>query len=182
MGGCFSLPGRGRARQVFAEEAALLRVCARAAGSRGLHWAASDRDPGVGRRVPLCAGGHYGEPLGQAAWSGGGRESRKRLARHGGGYDLASWAILGRWSGAVIPEVPNAPPHPSIYPFNSCCFQQGFSLSSPHTSQGRGPEWGTGHRMLVSKGDCPWTDTQSGRSPACLRLCSGQPSPPMDTG
>ena len=40
------------ARQVFAKEAALLRVCARAAGSRGLHWAESDKDPGVGRWVP----------------------------------------------------------------------------------------------------------------------------------
>ena len=169
------------ARQVFAEEAALLEFGPEQQGAEGctelratgtLGWGGGSPCVLVGTLVSLWDGPH-----GQVV-----AERAKCLAWHGGGYNLASWAVLGGWSGVMIPEVQDAPPHPNICPFNSCCFQQGFSLSSPYTSQGRGPEWGTGHRMLVSKGDCPWTDTQSGCSPACLRLCSGQPSPPMDTG
>ena len=63
-------------------------------------------------------------------------ERAKCLAWHGGGYNLASWAVLGGWSGVMIPEVQDAPPTPISAPSTHVVFNKDFLYLPPTQAKG----------------------------------------------
>lgn len=167
------------------KEAALSESGPRAAGSGGPHGAVCDRDP---RGWEKAGWAHLGSPCVLAGTvaslrdgpRGQGAAERAKGRRLGVRVGL-SWPA-GPWlggAGAVIAEVQD--PLPQYLPSSTyVVFNTDFLYLPPQSSQGRGPEWGTGHTMLVSKGT---VHRQTEWTLACRpRLCSGQLSPPMDAG
>lgn len=127
---------------MFAEEAALLEFEPEQQGAEGCTGLRETGILGWGGRSPCV-------PVGTlvSLWDGlRGQvvaESQKHLAWHGDGYDLASWAILGRWSRAMIPEVQDAPP-PQYLPLQLMLFSTRiFFIFPPHKPR-EGPR--VGHR------------------------------------
>lgn len=123
------------ARQVFAEEAALLEFGPEQQGAEGctelratgtLGWGGGSPCVLVGTLVSLWDGPH-----GQVV-----AERAKCLAWHGGGYNLASWAVLGGWSGVMIPEVQDAPPTPISAPSTHVVFNKDFLYLPPTQAKG----------------------------------------------
>ena len=184
------VPSAPRPRQspgrCLLKEAALLGSGPRAAGSGGPHGAACDRDPWGWEKAGWA---HLGSPCVLAGTvaslrdgpRGQGAAERAKGRRLGVRVGL-SWPA-GPWLGGAGAVIAGAgPPAPVPALFNSCCFQHGFSLSSPAIKPREGPGVGNRTQDAGLQGDCPSTDTQSGCSPARPRLCSGQLSPPMDAG
>lgn len=82
-------------------------------------------------------------------WGGGVLGSPR--GRHCG--EAQGWAMCSQWGAGLMGLVGDVGPScpstcPPQFPFSTRI----FFISSHKSSQGRGMEWGTGHRMLISKG------------------------------
>ena len=158
--------GRGCALRVWALNSGEQRgLCQALRGRAGLtppglpETAACDGDPQGGEKAAwarvgrsLCAGVPWGQLPGRPMWSDGGREGRGQAAGRRAGSDPAGLG-LGDGQGPCWQRCRTPPPPPpQDLPPSTHVFNKDFLYLPPHSRQGRGAEWGTGHRMLISKG------------------------------